>query len=187
METVMPGRARHDRHAESRVPVHASEAVLFALLDDHTRLSAHMSRPSWRTGWMRMGISTDGGGGKAIGSHIRLAGRILGVSIFLDEVVVEREPPRRKVWETVGEPRLLVIGGYRMGFEIIAHGVYPGVDLRVFIDYDLPRGAARPLGWLLGGWYARWCTGRMARDARDAFAAAPLAEPTLPARGASLR
>lgn len=30
--------------------------------------------------------------------------------------MVERQPPWRTVWETVGTPRLLVIGGYRMGF-----------------------------------------------------------------------
>ena len=42
-------------------------------------------------------------------------GRILGLKLSLDEVVTERDPPARKVWETVGVPRLLVIGPYRMG------------------------------------------------------------------------
>jgi len=63
-------------------------------------------------------------------------GRAFGMLFFLDEVVTEREMPRRKVWETVGEPRLLVIGPYRMGFEITPSD--SGVLLHVSIDYELP-------------------------------------------------
>jgi hypothetical protein len=35
-----------------------------------------------------------------------MSGKVVGVDLFLDEVIREREPPRRKVWETVGTPRL---------------------------------------------------------------------------------
>jgi hypothetical protein len=86
-------------------------------------------------------------------------------------VVTECAPPRRKVWETVGTPRLLVIGPYRMGFEVSPEGA-AGSRLRVFIDYALPTGApARWLGRALGGAYARWCTHRMVRDAVSHFGA----------------
>lgn len=42
--------------------------------------------------------------------------------------------------------------------------------LTVFIGYDLPRRfGTRWLGWLLGGFYAKWCTNRMANDAARHF------------------
>jgi hypothetical protein len=86
-----------------------------------------------------------------------MTGRVLGMNLALDEVVTERTPPRRKVWETVGEPRLLVIGAYRMEFEITPED--GASRLVVFIDYRLPsRGWARGLGLLLGRAYAAWCT-----------------------------
>jgi hypothetical protein len=168
-------------HEESRAILHAPLEAAFARLDDHARLSAHMSRPSWRMGWSRMAVTTDEQGGHAVGSHIRLAGRILGIRLALDEVVVEREPPWRKVWETVGTPRLLVIGSYRMGFELspvtptprvpddaaeAAAGAEEPLTLRVFIEYELPdRGIPWLLGRLIGRWYARWCTRQMASGA----------------------
>jgi hypothetical protein len=150
--------------------VAADAATLFTYLDDPVRLSSHMGRRSWRMGGGRMDVSVDDGRGRAVGSHIVLAGRAFGLRLGLDEVVVERRPPQAKTWETVGEPRLLVIGAYRMGFAIQQHE--RDSVLRVFIDYALPaRGASRWLGRMLGPAYARWCTRTMVTDATAHFEA----------------
>ena len=158
------------RHEEFRGAVKATPAAAFERLDDPTRLASHMSKRSWKMGWGKMDFTFDEGRGKAVGSHIRLSGRILGITLSLDEIVTDRRPPERKTWETRGEPRLLVIGPYRMGFEVepAAHGA----GLRVTIDYDLPtHGIGRVLGRLFGRWYAQWCTRQMVRDAQRALAA----------------
>ena len=107
--------------------------------------------------------------GRSVGSHIVLRGRVFGIELHLDEVVTTREPPLRKIWETVGEPRLLVIGPYRMGFDLMPEGT--AAQLRVAIDYDLPaKGISRLLGRLFGRTYAKWCTRQMVRDAQQSFA-----------------
>ena len=111
-----------------------------------------------------MSLEMDSGRGQAVGSLIRLHGRIFGLRLSVDEVVTERSPPLRKVWETTGTPRLLVIGHYRMGFELSPRG--PDCTLRVFIEYSRPETA--PASWLglaFGGYYARWCVQRMVADA----------------------
>ena len=111
-----------------------------------------------------MTIEVDAGRGQAIGSRIRLSGRAFGIRLLVEEVVMERDPPHRKVWETVGHPRLLVIGHYRMGYDIAPQG--DGSQFRVFIDYALPEAIpARWFGRMIGGVYARWCTRRMVNDA----------------------
>ena len=153
------------RHEEYIGDVRASPAELFSALDDQFRLSAHMTKRSWKMGWGKMDIVLDTQGGHAVGSHIELRGRVFGVALSLDEVVTLREPPYRKRWETVGEPRLLVIGAYAMGFEISPDS--SSARIRVAIDYDLPReGLPRILGSLFGKSYARWCTRKMVRDAQ---------------------
>ena len=107
--------------------------------------------------------------GQSVGSHIRVSGRVLGLELMLDEVVTAREPPTRKVWETVGIPKLLVIGPYRMGFELTARG--SGSLLRVFIDYALPTPLLeRLLSRMFSGYYAQWCTQSMVDDALRHFA-----------------
>lgn len=117
----------------------------------------------------RMNIDQDEGRGQKVGSRIRIAGSVLGINLAVDETVIERDPPRRKVWETIGVPRLLVIGHYRMGFEVTPTD--DAARLRVFIDYSLPaRSVSRWLGYLFAGYYAKWCTESMVDDAAKSFA-----------------
>jgi len=156
-------------HHESSAVVRTSTACLFAGLDDHAQLSSHMSKSSWMMAGGRMDIDVDEGHGQRVGSQIRIAGSVLGINVAVDETVIERDPPRRKVWETTGAPRLLVIGHYRMGFEITPTD--DAARLRVFIDYSLPVGfVSRWLGYLVAGYYAKWCTERMVHDAVKSFA-----------------
>jgi len=160
---------RYALHHRSEVAVEADAQRLFAHLDDHRRLAGHMEKPSLMMAGAKMRVEMDALQAQAVGSLIRITGRVLGVNLAVEEVVTERVPPSRKTWETRGEPRLLVIGSYRMGFIISAEG--DRARLVVFIDYQLPpRGFAHALARLFGGAYAAWCTRRMATDAVAAFA-----------------
>jgi hypothetical protein len=151
-------------HYEASALVAAPPQTVFAYADDPARLSSHMSKSSWMMGGGRMLTELDAGQGQTVGSRIRLSGRVFGLELSVEEIVIERVPPQRKVWETIGSPRLLVIGHYRMGFEIASQE--KGSLLRVYIDYALPQDApARWLGFLLGRYYARWCTQRIVNDA----------------------
>lgn len=162
-KSVMPFR-----HYESSVVIPARAQPLFEFVDEHASLSAHMGKPSWKMGWGRMETVLDEHRGKSIGSHIRLAGRILGLRLAVEEVITERNPPHRKCWETVGSPRLLVIGHYRMGFDVTEQG--EASLLRVFIDYALPNSPATHwIGYLFARSYARWCVTQMLGSAVDHF------------------
>lgn len=112
-------------------------------------------------------VETDALRGRAVGSVIRMSGAILGLKVSVEEVVTEYCPPHSKSWETRGVTRLLVIGGYRMGFSISPRDA--GSLLKVFIDYRLPTGGLRLFGQILGSSYARWCTRRMVQDAVNSF------------------
>ena len=149
--------------------ISAPAGDVFAFLDEHGRLAAHMAKPSLAMGGGSMAVEFDKERGQAVGSTLRLVGTAFGIRLGVEEVVTERAPPYRKSWKTVGEPRLLVIGPYRMGFDIEDLG--KSSRLTVFINYQLPgRAPWRWLGKLLGKAYAKWCTERMAKDAELQFA-----------------
>lgn len=155
-------------HFETVVELNAPANAVFSHLDDHSRLSAHMSKSSWMMMGSHMAIEFDAAQGRAVGAIIRLRGRVLGIPLSVEEIVTERSPPSRKVWSTTGRPRLLVIGPYRMGYEITPKA--RSSQLRVFIDYALPDGpVSNWLGHWLSNFYAHWCTQSMADDAAMHF------------------
>ena len=127
-----------------------------------------MTKPSWMMAGSVMTLKFDASEGHAVGAIIRLTGQVLGIPLSVEEVVTERNPPQRKVWNTIGRPQLMVIGPYRMGYEITPTST--SSRLRVFIDYALPDGPVSYwLGRLFGKIYARWCTQRMTNDAATHF------------------
>lgn len=147
-------------HEESSGSVKAAAEEVFEVVDRHSTLSAHMARRSPMMGGGAMTVQMDELEGRGVGSRIRLSGAAFGLHMEVEEVVTERDPPRRKAWETVGAPRLLILSGYRMGVDVAPETA--GCRVRVFIDYALPgRGIGRWLGVLLGNAYARWCTASM--------------------------
>ena len=152
---------KHRYHEEASALVRADMDDVFAYLDDHRSLASHMgSGSSPKMGGGTMTLELDAGGGREIGSHIRMGGTAFGLKLFVDEVVTERTPPRSKAWQTV-EQHLVVIGDYAMGFRI--DPAAEGSDLTVWIGYDRPE-RNRWLGKLGGRMYARWCVRQM-RDA----------------------
>jgi hypothetical protein len=108
------------RQAEAACDLFAQPSSIFESIDRPERLSAHMARRSWQLAGASMVIEADAAGGRAVGSHIRLAGRMLGIPLYVEGKVVQREPPNLKALETIGEPHLLVIGRYRMTVSIDA-------------------------------------------------------------------
>lgn len=164
----MDNQVLFQEHFETQVEIEAPPAEVFDFLDDHCRLAIHMTEPSWMMAGSRMTIDLDEKQGRAVGSKITLRGRILGLSLGVEEAVTEYNPPYTKSWQTIGSPRLLVIGHYRMGFSLSP--LRGGSLLRVFIDYSLPGAGALGVLWrVLGRVYAKWCVNRMARDAAKHF------------------
>ena len=162
-------------HTESSVVVRVAPEVVFAFLDAHENIAAHMDRPNWAMLGGTMTSSIDKLAGKETGSAIRIAGKVLGISILLVEKIVERVPPRRKRWETIGTPRLIVMGGYRMGFDI--ERVYGGCRVTVAIDYEVPEGLwGSLLGRLFAPAYARWCVQRIVDTVAHEFPNAKMSD-----------
>lgn len=150
------GRAVYARRFSAERFVPLSVDVVFAFLDDHRNFSSHMEKSSVLMAGSRMVLTMDDTGGRTVGSRLVLKGRFLGFPLSVSETVTERQPPARKVWVTDGEPRLLVIGRYRMGFVVAP--AQAGSLVEVFLEYAFPGGVvSRRLGVLFGGLYARWC------------------------------
>lgn len=155
-------------HCSAHTDVSATADQLFDFLNDPHNLSSHMSKSSLMMMGSKMKIETDEKKGQQLGSETRLTGRILGIDLFVKESVVELEKPLKKVWQTQGEQKLIIIEQYQMGFIITPKD--KSSHLEVFIDYTLPQSGVKSiLGKRFGHLYAKWCTEKMTQDAYDHF------------------
>lgn len=147
-------------HEELRLELRGAPAPLFEYLDDPCHLSDHMQRrgPALAGGAMKLVADPHRG----LGSGWRLKGRVVGLTLQADVQVTEYQPPWRKTWQTVAEPRLLVMGAYRMGFELQSQAA-PTVSLRLWLDFEPTRRGR----WVARA-YARCCLREMAAAARRA-------------------
>lgn len=165
----MSHQEKYSKHDEHCVSVNSTPAEVFTYADDHRNFSAHMSESSWMMGGGKMVTETDENKGQKVGSHIKMAGKVFGVELFLDEVIIQHDPPIKKVWETVGNINLLVIDHYQLGFELTPKS--DSLEFKVFIDYNLPKSwKTQWLGYFFGGMYAKWCVRQMTNGVRNHFA-----------------
>jgi hypothetical protein len=97
----------------------------FTYLDDPRRLASHLEKSSWMMAGSHMNFELDEKQGREVGSEIVLKGQILGIPLFVKEVVSERTIPSKKVWQTIGPQKRVIMNQYRMGFELAPAGELP--------------------------------------------------------------
>ncbi|OGH20773.1 MAG: hypothetical protein A3D74_05620 [Candidatus Levybacteria bacterium RIFCSPHIGHO2_02_FULL_37_13] len=156
----MNTKEKYSRHYEENILIPASPEEVFIYADDHTNFSSHMNKSSWMMGGGKMTTHPDDRNFQKVGSHLRMSGTVFGIKLFLDEVITHHQPPYRKEWQTVGDLDIIVIGHYKLGFEIKPEN--SNSKLKVYIDYNLPNSfKTRLLGILFGRFYAKWCVNQM--------------------------
>ncbi len=158
----------YQKHYEETVKVVANANTVFTFADNPANFSSHMNKSSWMMGGSKMETQTDDGKGQQIGSHIMMKGNVFGISLFLDEVIIQHEAPYKKAWETVGKINLAVIDHYKLGFEITPDGNFS--TLKVYIDYNLSTSWKTWLPSILfGDMYAKWCVRQMCYGIEEHF------------------
>ena len=100
---------RYPFHHASEVDVCADAVTLFAHLDDYRHLAGHMEKPSLTMAGAVMRVETDMLQGKAVGSSTFVMGRVLGLNLRVEKVVIDRVPPLRKTSRPAMHRRKLAV------------------------------------------------------------------------------
>ena len=105
---------------------------------------------------------------KGVGSTYRWKGGVLGLPLDFTETVTLWKENEKKVWETTGEPKLIILGWYRM--RLVTEPREGGTLASLEIEYTHHEGFFyKILSAALAGWYADWCLTRMLGDAKKSL------------------
>lgn len=156
------------RRLSESIEINAPADVVFRHVDDIRNTGMHMTESSMPMMGGALALEVLSPNPLGLGATYRMHGKVMGMTIDFTETVTEWVPNRKRVWKTIGEPKLIIMGGYEMSF--LVEPVGGGSRLTFGISYDLPESFfGRILGWLLGNWYGRWCLRNMCRDAKSAL------------------
>ena len=143
-------------HFEQAIDIKARPQDVFAFVDDIHHTGWHMEKSSMPMMGGKMEVEILSKNRTGLGAAYRWTGRVLGMPIDFSETVVKYAKDKERVWRTIGEPKIIIIGHYEMGFKLTT--IQRSTRLTIYISYELPKPLfGKFLGWLLSGWYSKWC------------------------------
>jgi hypothetical protein len=155
-------------HLSQSVQIAASPAAVFDHVDDIHNTGWHMEKSSMPLMGSKMTVEVLSKNHSGLGATYRWTGKVLGMTLDFTETIVKWVKNKERVWRTIGEPKIIIMGNYEMAFFI--EPVEGGSELTFEIRYELPKPFfGKLLGVLLANWYSKWCLNNMCRDAKAAL------------------
>lgn len=141
----------------------STQERVFETMDDLGVTGMHMTQSSVMMAGSKLRLTFLTSQHKGLGTCYRWDGSFLGMKIDFTVVVTRWIQGIEKVWETVGEPRLLIFSWFSMYLHTTK---MPGGTLaELSISYEKPKGSFfRLLSTLFAKKYCRWCLNNMLKD-----------------------
>lgn len=150
------------------VEIKSSPDVVFSHIDYVRNIGMHMSKRSMPMMGGSLKTEILSKNDRGLGATYRMYGKVMGMKIDFTEKVTKWIENQEKVWETIGEPKLIIMGGYIMNLNVRPSNF--GTRLTFGIKYSYPKSVFwKGISIVVGDWYAKWCLRNMCRDAKKAL------------------
>ena len=146
----------------------AKPEAVFKCIDDLGVTGMHMtqSSPMMMGSKLKLEFLTENHTGR--GSKYKWTGKMIGMRMDFEVEVTKWIFPKEKIWETIGDTKLIIYSWYRM--HLIVTPITNGSKAELSISYENPKGFFNKiLSFLFAGWYCRWCLKNMLRDAKKSL------------------
>lgn len=148
------------------ITINATTETVFRYIDNINNTGWHMMKRSMPLMGSKLNLEILSENKSRPGAIYRWYGKILGLTIDFSETVTKWVPNKEKAWQTIGVPKIIIMSNYEMRFLVEPFG--EKTRLIFEINYDLPRSPFwKFIGFLLDGWYSRWCLKNMIKGAKD--------------------
>jgi hypothetical protein len=145
--------------------IQASPDKVFETLDDLGVTGMHMTKSSVMMMGSRLHLEYLTPGHTGLDTKYRWTGKMMGMKMDFTVRVTRWIKDIEKVWETIGETKMIIYSWYRMNLLVSKEGV--GTKAELSITYKSPKGAVNKLlSALFAEWYCRWCLTNMLNDTK---------------------
>ncbi len=148
-----------------RIDINASPEQVFNTLDDLGVTGMHMTQSSAMMMGSKLLLQYLTENHKGLGSKYKWTGKMMGMNMDFTVEVTKWVKGVEKIWETIGEAKMIIYSWYRMNLLVSKDGDRSLAELS--ITYKKPRGwFARIISLLFADWYCRWCLTNMLNDTK---------------------
>ncbi|QEM07131.1 hypothetical protein DIU31_027840 [Mucilaginibacter rubeus] len=96
------------------VLINSTPEKVFNQMDDFSKTGMHMSESSMMMMGSKLRLEQISSNPTGLGAAYRWYGKMMGMTIDLNETVTKWQPPQLKEWETTGEAKIIIMSWYRM-------------------------------------------------------------------------
>jgi hypothetical protein len=153
------------KRKSKQIIIQAHIDKVFAYMDNIGNTGMHMMKSSMPMMGGKLELQQLSANNTGPNVKFRWLGKVMGFRMDFTVVVTKWIQNEEKVWETVGEARMIILSWYRMDLHLTATDDSTKVELG--IDYEIPKNLFfRILGFFLAPWYASWCLNNMLHDSK---------------------
>ena len=136
---------------------------VFVYLDDLGVTGMHMTKSSAMMMGSKLRLQYLTTNHTGPGSKYRWTGKMLGMNMDFTVEVTRWNRGVEKVWETIGEAKMIIYSWYRMHLKLWKNEDKTVAELS--ITYEPPKGwFFKMVSFLVAAWYCNWCLKNMLDD-----------------------
>jgi len=138
---------------------------VFSYLDDLTITGMHMTKSSGMMMGSKLHLEYLTTNHTGLDSKYRWTGTMMGMKMDFTVEVTKWVEGVEKVWETIGEAKMIIYSWYSMHLLVYPSGNATHAELS--ITYKKPKGwFAKIISFLFADWYCNWCLEKMMSDTK---------------------
>lgn len=141
-------------------------------MDNIGNTGMHMTKSSAPMMGSKLELKQHSENATGLNSKFRWFGKMMGFSMDFTVAVTKWIKEREKVWETIGEAKMIILRWYQMRLVIYPEGQDTKAELS--IAYTKPKNIFfRCIAFFLAPLYANWCLNNMLQDSKRTLEAIP--------------
>lgn len=154
-----------------KILIHAPSEKVFAYMDNISNTGMHMTKSSMAMMGSKLELEQLSENATGPNSKYRWFGKMMGFNMDFTVAVTKWIKEKEKIWETVGDAKMIILKWYQMHLVISPAGKNSRVELS--ITYTTPKNIFFGfVAFFLAPLYANWCLNNMLRDSKKSLEAA---------------
>src|SRR5689334_281254 len=138
------------------VLIHSAPEKVFIYMDNLGNTGMHMMESSAMMMGSKLQLEQLSKNRTGLDSKFRWYGKMMGLKMDFTVVVTKWIKSREKVWETVGKPKMIILGWYQM--HLLLSSLGGGTLAELSISYTYPQHVfGKILAFFFSRWYGNWC------------------------------